>query len=198
MNWKPDGAGIRPSLILASGSPRRRELLDLLGWDYTVLKLDVDETASGTPHQMVDMLCERKARAACAAVSEGLVLAADTLVALGDEALGKPENAEDARRMLRLLSGKDHRVLTGVCMMDARSGRMEKRVDCTRVRFKALTDEEIEAYIGSGEPMDKAGAYAIQGGAGAFVAEIEGSYENVIGLPLQLLPAMRQQLVGKK
>lgn len=185
-------------IILASGSPRRRELLEQMGQTFRVIAPDVDETVSGTPAEMTDALSERKARAVCAGLTEGVVLAADTLVAVDGEALGKPADHADALRMLKLLSGRAHEVITGVCLIDAASGRMCKRVERTKVHFKELSESQMRDYVQSGEPMDKAGAYGIQGGAGAFVERIEGSYENVMGLPVQALAPMLSELTGSE
>lgn len=196
MSSKPIGPAERPTIILASGSPRRHELLARLGWAFEAHAPNVDEHVAGTPREMVDQLSERKARAAAADFSSGIVLGADTLVAVRGEALGKPRDEADARRMLGMLSGRKHEVLTGVCMLDIASGRMVKRVECTQVRFAELTERDIDEYVATGEPMGKAGAYAIQGDAGAFVTEINGSFENVMGLPVEVLELMLRQLGG--
>lgn len=190
MNAKPERGPARQSIILASGSPRRRELLARLGWTFSVLAPDVDEDVQGAPEAIVDALSERKARAAAAGIDGGVVLAADTLVALDGRALGKPRDEAEARRMLRALSGRAHEVLTGVCLMDAGSGRLQKRVERSRVAFRPLTDAEIDAYVATGEPMDKAGAYGVQGGARPFVERVDGSFENVMGLPIEVLEEM--------
>ena len=171
-------------LILASGSPRRRELLARMGYRFEILVPDVDEHVEGPAREVVGILSLRKARAAAAQLSDGIVIASDTLVSLNGEALGKPADAQDARRMLLELSGNTHEVFTGVALIDAASGRTLSRVVRTGVRFRDLSDEEICAYIRTGEPMDKAGAYAIQGGAHGFVEGFDGSYENVIGFPV--------------
>lgn len=177
-------------VILASGSPRRRELLGDMGIEFEIDAPDVDETVAGAPDEMVRVLAERKARAVAAKRSEGLVVAADTLVALDGRALGKPANDEEAKEMLSSLSGRTHDVFTGVCVMDAASGRCMVEADRTGVCFREVSNEEIESYVATGEPRDKAGAYAIQGGAGAFVSGYEGSRTNVIGLPVELLDKM--------
>jgi len=171
-------------LILASGSPRRRELLASMGYTFEILVPDVDEHVSGPARDVVAILSERKAQAAAAQLNDGIVIASDTLVSLNGEVLGKPEDEEDAFRMLRTLSGNTHEVFTGVTIMNAASGKIKTRAVRTGVRFRHLSDEEIQAYIATGEPMDKAGAYGIQGGAGVFVEGLEGSYENVIGFPV--------------
>lgn len=181
-------------VVLASGSPRRRELLGEMGIEFEIDIPDVDENVEGQPHQMVKLLAERKARAVAEKRRDGLIVAADTLVALDGRALGKPADDEEAKEMLRSLSGRTHDVFTGVCVMDAASGRYMVEADRTGVCFRAVSESEIEAYVASGEPRDKAGAYAIQGGAGAFVAGYEGSRTNVIGLPVELLDKMLREM----
>ena len=171
-------------LILASGSPRRRELLAKMGYEFEICAPDVDEHVSGHASDIVYTLAQRKAKAAAAHYADGVIIASDTLVSLDGVPLGKPEDAADAHRMLAALSGREHEVFTGVCVLDAASGRAETRSVRTGVTFRDLTDAEIDAYIATGEPMDKAGAYAIQGGAGAFVSRLDGELENVIGFPV--------------
>ncbi len=185
-------------VILASGSPRRRELLTKMGISFEIDVSNADETASGSPSDMVAALAERKAREVAGRRQEGLIIAADTLVALDGRALGKPADDADARRMLFSLSGRTHDVYTGVCVLDARTGRMQVSVERTGVRFRPLNDEEIDQYIATGEPRDKAGAYAIQGGAARFVEEYEGSYSNVIGLPVELLEQMLRDMAREE
>ena len=177
-------------VILASGSPRRRDLLGEMGIEFEIDVPDVDETVEGAPGEMVKTLAERKARAVAEKRREGLIVAADTLVALDGRALGKPADDEEAKEMLRSLSGRTHDILTGVCVMDAASGKCMVEADRTGVCFRVISEEEIEAYVATGEPRDKAGAYAIQGGAGVFVAKYEGSWTNGIGLPMELLDKM--------
>lgn len=171
-------------LILASGSPRRRELLAKMGYDFEICVPDVDEHVSGHARDIVAILSQRKARAAAAHYTEGTVIASDTLVSYQGTPLGKPENETDAARMLKMLSGNTHEVFTGVTLLDAASGRRMTRVVRTGVTFRSLSDAEIAAYIATGEPMDKAGAYGIQGGAGRFVVKLDGSFENVMGFPV--------------
>ena len=175
-----------PRLILASGSPRRRELLAQMGYSFEICSPDVDERVPGPAREVVRVLAQRKARAAAEGRASGVVIASDTLVSLDGAPLGKPSDAADARRMLRALSGREHDVFTGVCAIDCMSGREETRVARTGVRFRALTDREIDDYVATGEPMDKAGAYAVQGGAGAFVESLDGSFENVMGFPVDV------------
>ena len=173
-------------LVLASQSPRRREILLQAGIPFTVRVTDVDESvlAGETAAAYVQRLAEAKARAVEAVAGE-TVLGADTTVVIDGEILAKPEDAGDARRMLRLLSGRRHEVLTGICL---RRGA-EAIHDCasTAVVFAALSEREIAEYVASGEPMDKAGGYAIQGLASKFVEGIEGDYFNVMGLPVALV-----------
>jgi len=176
-------------LVLASRSPRRSELLRAAGVEFTVRVLDVDESVEPgeSPIAYVKRLAEAKA---CAVdMHDGdVVLAADTTVALQNEILGKPLDDEDARRMLRKLSGQMHEVHTGVCIRN--SQEMRSAVATTRVWFSSLTSGEIDAYVASGEPSDKAGAYAIQGLASKFIPRIDGSYSNVVGLPVDLVYRM--------
>ena len=184
-------------LILASGSPRRRELLSAMGYEFEILVPDVDEHVSGHARDVVGILSRRKAEAAAAQLENGIVIASDTLVSLDGAALGKPEDEEDAFRMLRALSGNTHEVFTGVTIVDAECGSLETRVVRTGVCFRTLSDAEIRSYIATGEPMDKAGAYGIQGGAGAFVEKLEGSYENVIGFPVDEIREMLDRFATK-
>ena len=169
-----------PDLILASASPRRAELLRLAGFTFDVLVADVDETVhpGESPEASVRRVAERKAEAVRPRAGKRPVLAADTAVVVDDLILGKPADAADATRMLRLLSGRTHVVMTGVCV----DGVSE--VESTEVEFSRLTDDEIAWYVASGEPMGKAGAYAIQGLASRFITRIHGSYSNVVGLPI--------------
>ena len=180
-------------LILASGSPRRRELLDLMGLTYTVETPDVDESFSGRPSETVMEISRRKAAAVAARHSDSIIIAADTLV-FADGALGKPHTPERAKEMLRSLAGNWHHVYTGITVINTRSGRILRNVDKTRVHLVPMT--EIDAYVATGEPLDKAGAYAIQGMGGMFVDRIDGSYSNVVGLPMSMLRIMLAQVGG--
>lgn len=185
-------------LILASGSPRRKELLSNMGLEYTVDVSDVDEHTTGAPDQMVIELSGRKARAVAQRHSHAYVLAADTLVYGNGSILGKPDSPEHAAGMLRALSGAWHEVYTGLTLIDTETGLTLQQSDCTRVHFVPLTDEEIEAYVATKEPLDKAGAYGIQGIAGMFIDRIEGSYSNVVGLPMALLRRMLKDMNSAK
>ncbi len=174
------------NLVLASRSPRRAELLQAGGFAFTVRAADIDETPlpGEFARDYVLRIAGEKARAVAAAASES-VLAADTSVVLGSEIMGKPKDAADARRMLRALSGRMHEVVTGICLK--RGDRVVRDVASTSVWFAPLSMEEIESYVASGEPMDKAGAYGIQGLASRFIERIDGSYTNVVGLPVALV-----------
>lgn len=180
-----DDLADKMELILASASPRRKELLALTGLPFTVDAPQVDEHCTLPAREAVAEISLRKAQAGALRHQGAVILAADTLVAVDGVPLGKPRDKDDALRMLRLLSGRWHEVFTGVCAVDA-SGEVHSGVDATSVRFSPMTDEEIRAYLSTGEPMDKAGAYAIQGVAGLWIEEIRGSASNVIGLPLAL------------
>ena len=174
-----------PKLILASGSPRRRELMTLTGIPFAVDVPEVNEDCDLPAREAVAELCCRKARAAAAMHPGEVVLAADTLVSVDNLPLGKPHDEEDAFRMLKSLSGRWHQVYTGVACVD-KQGNLHVDVDGTDVRFGEMTDAEIRRYIATGEPMDKAGAYALQGIAGLWIEEIRGSHSGVIGLPMAL------------
>ena len=182
-------------LILASGSPRRRELLDLMGLTYTVETPDVDESFSGRPSETVMEISRRKAAAVAARHSDSIIIAADTLV-FADGALGKPHTPERAKEMLRSLAGNWHHVYTGITVINTRSGRILRNVDKTRVHLVPMTEQEIDAYVATGEPLDKVGAYGIQGMGGMFVDRIDGSYSNVVGLPMSMLRTMLAQASG--
>ena len=174
-------------IILASQSPRRRELLSLYGIPFVVDPSQADEDhVTGTGAERVKALAKVKCDEVAQRYPGRMVLAADTLVCVDGDILGKPKDEADAERMLHLLSGRAHEVHTGVCLR-LEDGRELLGVDTAKVYFMPLSDENIRRYIATGEPMDKAGAYAIQGMAGVFISHIEGSPSNVIGLPLGLL-----------
>ena len=179
---------LREKLVLASSSPRRTEILERAGWPHEVIVAGIDETLllHEDAATYVQRLAKSKAETVASRLDHGLVLGADTTVVVGDEILGQPVDAGDARRMLELLNAKWHEVLTGVAVV--RVGA-ESRVayETTRVRFAEMSDAEIDWYIASGEPFGKAGAYAIQGKASLFIEEIEGDYFNIMGLPIRLV-----------
>lgn len=173
-------------LILASASPRRHELLLAAGLDHIVRPADIPEEhlPGEPPVDFARRMAEEKASALAVGAGD-VVLGADTVVWLGRGVLGKPTSDEDASRMLRMLSGRDHYVCTGICLLS--EGRRIVDASTTRVSFARLTEDEISAYVKSGEPQDKAGAYGIQGRAARFIDSIEGNYQNVVGLPVALV-----------
>ncbi|HEY9500785.1 MAG TPA: Maf family protein [Pyrinomonadaceae bacterium] len=183
-------------VVLASGSPRRREIMTAVGWPFEVRTPDVDESVrpGEDPVDYVQRLAQAKALAVTEQIETGLVLAADTTVVIDREILGKPEDDEDAKRMLRLLRGKWHEVLTGVSLVRV-NGPTVSSFERTRVRFAAMTKQEIDWYVSLGEPLGKAGAYGIQGPAALFIEEIEGDYLNIVGLPIRLVYELWQKLL---
>ena len=181
-------------LILASASPRRKELLSLMHIDFAVCAVDVDEHTDAAAQDAVMLLAQRKARAAAKLNPGKTILGADTLVACAGQTLGKPRDEADALRMLRLLSGNTNTVYTGVCVIDGKTDAMDVRCDCATVQFVPVDDAAALRYIASGEPMDKAGAYGVQGMGGMFVSSITGSPSNVIGLPMHLVREMLIQI----
>ena len=192
-------------MILASQSPRRKDLLSGAGFDLEIVPADIDETRlpGEKPVDLVLRLAEQKAEAVRSGLdhvpSDRMLVAADTIVWMNDEALGKPSDAANAAAMLRELSGRTHHVSTGVCAMllssNGACARSASFVDTTDVTFYELTDEEIDAYVATGEPLDKAGAYGIQGFGGLLVERFEGDYTNVVGLPLARLVRALSELV---
>lgn len=181
-------------IILASGSPRRRELLSLLGLPFEVISSDADESTPPefTPEMIVRSLALRKAEAAVPAAGKrnAVIVGSDTIVVLDDKVLGKPVDEQDSRVMLGLLQGKTHQVYTGVACIGLPEGKILVEHRVTSVTMRTLSEEEISAYIATGEPADKAGSYAIQGLGATLVEKIEGCYFNVVGLPLSLLERM--------
>jgi len=184
-------------LILASSSPRRAEILNSVGWPFEVAVAGIDESRleGEDPVTYVQRLARSKAETVAAQVERGLVLGADTTVVVGDELLGQPGDEDDAQRMLKLLSGKWHEVLTGVALVVAED-RARTLVDFekTRVRFAELSATEIDWYLSTGEAMGKAGAYGIQGTAGIFIEEIQGDYFNIVGLPIRLVYKLAKRI----
>lgn len=194
----------RPKLILASNSPRRAEILRNGGFEFEVRAADVDERL--LPHESarahVLRLAQAKTRSAASRLKDGppnaIVIGADTVVVARGKILGKPRDANDARRMLRLLSGRVHRVLTGVSVLRIPDRKELHRIETTRVHFVKLSRQDIDDYIATGEPFDKAGAYGIQGIGGQFIDRIEGCYFNVVGLPLSRVSSMLGELARRK
>ena len=189
-------ARVPPSvLVLASASPRRAELLRAAGIPFEVAVADVDETprAGEAPDAYVQRLAADKAMRVAAVHPGRLVLGADTTVVVDGDVLGKPGTPAEAGHMLARLSGRTHVVLTGVCLVDTH-GRTQSDVVTTTVVFRSLSQAEIDEYVASGEPMDKAGAYAIQGSARQFITTIDGDHDNVVGLPLAIVRRLLQRL----
>jgi len=177
------------TIILASASPNRRKIFERLGIPFTVEESGYEEdmTLGLAPRELVQHLALGKAQAVAARHPDALVIGADTVVVLDGKVFGKPDTPESAREMLRKLSGTMHVILTGLALVDAASGTHSTRVEETRVTFRALSDEEITAYIESGESFGRSGAYAIQGGGMRFVEKIEGDIDNAAGLPLAVV-----------
>jgi septum formation protein len=181
------------SIMLASASPRRQELLKDAGIEFVVKPANIPEVrnANELPQAFAERMAAEKARAVWDGAENGHVLGADTIVVVDELVLGKPENPEDAARMLRQLSGHKHKVITGVSLIG--NDFEDVRSETTTVHFSALSDADICDYIASGEPMDKAGAYAIQGAASCWVIKVEGDYSNVVGLPIALVLRMLRE-----
>jgi len=179
---------LREKLVLASGSPRRAEILERAGWPHEVIVAGIDETLlpGEEAAAYVQRLARSKAEKVASGLEHGLVLGADTTVVVADQILGQPVDAADARRMLDLLNAKWHEVLTGVALVRV-GGETGVAYETTRVRFAEMSDEEIDWYLSTGEPFGKAGAYGIQGKASLFIEEIQGDYFNIMGLPIRLV-----------
>jgi septum formation protein len=188
---------LKEKLILASKSARRAEILRAVDWPFQAIAANIDETRGDSEDALtyVKRLAREKAETVAAKISAGLVLGADTVVVVDNEILGQPRDDRDAQRMLRLLSGKWHQVLTGVALMRV-GNQFESLIDheTTRVRFGEMSAEEIDWYVSTGEPRDKAGAYAIQGRAALFIEEVEGDYFNIVGLPIRLVYELMRKL----
>ncbi|MGB9812542.1 MAG: Maf family protein [Thermovenabulum sp.] len=176
-------------LVLASSSPRRIELLKQIGLTFEVVPADIEEEIFKdlTPKELVERLAKEKVLNASLKVKNSIVVGADTVVVLEDKILGKPKSKEEALNMLLLLSGKWHKVFSGIAVMDSDSKKLFSDVEETKVKFRRISTEEAMKYVETGEPMDKAGAYAIQGKGAVFIEKIEGCYYNVVGLPIYRL-----------
>ena len=187
------------ALVLASASPRRRELLQNAGIPFVIHPSKIPELPrkGETPQACAERLAREKALNVFRQRPQDFVLGADTIVIVDGQILGKPRDAGDAARMLRLLSGRTHQVTTGVCLVGpdrkGRSSLQETRSETTRVTMSKLMDDDIESYVATGEPLDKAGAYAIQGIASRWISRIEGDYFNVVGLPVSLVYRMLRE-----
>jgi len=191
---------LEEKLVLASKSPRRAEILRAVGWAFEAIAAGIDETryASEDPVSYVKRLARSKAETVALKTPAGVVLGAATVVVIDNQILGQPQDDEDARRMLRLLSGKWHEVLTGVALVRARDlAQGSVGHETTRVRFCEMSQDEIDWYVSSGEPQGKAGAYAIQGRGALFIEEIQGDYFNVVGLPVRLIYELSRKIMIK-
>ena len=176
-----------PPLVLASGSPRRSEILTSVGWQFTKIVPNIDESEreGERPEDYVQRLAKEKADAVSHRYPGSIVLAADTTVVIDNQIIGKPFDLDDARRMIRMLSGRWHDVLTGVAI--SRDGQIDVDMERTGVKFAKMDDREVEFLARMGDPLDKAGAYAVQAQAALFIEQIKGDYWNVVGLPINLV-----------
>lgn len=186
------------ALILASGSPRRKQLLEMLRVSFDILVTDADEATEGIPEPsaIVETLARRKATAAAAILTNphAVIVAADTLVAIDNDVLGKPTDELNALNMLRQLQGRVHEVYSGICAFDTSTGQMRSKSVCTKVHMRSKDDAFLAWYVATGEPMDKAGSYGIQGRGSLLVDRIEGDFYNVVGLPIAHLESMLSEL----
>mgnify|MGYP006282256697 CR=1 FL=1 len=179
----------KAKLVLASSSPRREEILNQLKLKFTIVPGKIDESNfnSSSPEELVKTLAVEKARSVSGLVEDALIIAADTIVVYEDQILGKPADQSEAKEQLKLLSGREHNVITGIAVLDSETDEVLVDRNITRVKMLNFNEEKIDKYISTGEPMDKAGSYGIQGLGGLFVEEIEGSYYSVVGLPIHQL-----------
>lgn len=188
-----------PKIILASGSPRRAEILTAVGWEFfkDVANIDETELPDETPENYVQRLAPEKAVAVAERHETGIVLGADTTVVIDNQIIGKPVDLDDARRMLKMLSGNWHEVLTGVALVQVQSQKIVVGLEKTSVKFATMSDDEINFLVEKGSPLDKAGAYAVQAQAALFIEKIEGDYWNVVGLPINLVYRLIKSFVSK-
>ena len=181
---------LKKRIVLASSSPRRVSLLKSLGYKFSTVPHEIEEENfynSDSPVEFVQKVAFLKANNIAKRVDNALIIGADTIVFQKKRILGKPKDVQDAKRMLSMLSDSEHEVISGVCVMDVPSKEKLLRFDRTRIKMRIISEEEIDIYISSGEPLDKAGSYAIQGEGSKFVEKIEGSYSNAMGLPLEIV-----------
>ena len=185
-------------LILASNSPRRIVLLKSLGYHFDIVPHDIEECILGDvlPMELVQNLAFLKATDVARRVSNAIIISADTVIVHKNNILGKPKDVSDAKRILSILSDSEHDIISGVCVMEMPSRKKMLRIERTHIRMKNIKDEEIDRYILTGEPMDKAGAYAIQGEGRKFIEKIDGSFSNAVGLPLELLQEMLKHFMS--
>jgi septum formation protein len=190
--WDRSGINVLPKIVLGSGSPRRAEILRIVSWPFEMVTPDIDETrqANEDASTYVRRLARSKAEAVAQRAPGSLIVAADTTVVIDEHILEKPLDQDDARHMLRQLSGRWHQVITGVALIDSVTAESTVTSEITEVKFASMSQDEIDWYVSSSEPMDKAGAYAIQGLGARFIEGIRGDYFNVMGLPVRLLYRM--------
>ncbi|MDW7987756.1 MAG: Maf family protein [candidate division WOR-3 bacterium] len=181
-------------IILASSSPRRKRLLAMLGVKFSVLAPNIKEdTLHLSPERLATTLAEKKVYSVAGKIKNGIIIGVDTIVAINNKILGKPQSKKDARKMLKLLSNKTHRVISGLVILALPENKVLKTHEITKVTFRKLSSQEIENYLKTNEPYDKAGAYGIQGIGGQFVKQIDGCYYNVVGLPItKLIRALKK------
>lgn len=183
--------------VLASNSPRRIDLLKILGYHFDIIPHSIEEClpADVLPSELVQNLAFLKANDVAGRVENAIIISADTIVVHNKSILGKPRDSYDARRILSLLSNSEHDIISGVCIIDVPSKKKLLRIDRTHIKMRYIGEEEIEMYVRSGEPMDKAGAYAVQGEGKKFIEKIEGSYSNAVGLPLETVQEMLNNFI---
>ncbi|MBI5874640.1 MAG: septum formation protein Maf [Deltaproteobacteria bacterium] len=188
----------KPNITLASSSPRRKALLEEIGLKFDIYPADINEDIrqGESPLEHTLRLAEEKAKAAAKKVKSGWIIGADTIVFIDNRILGKPSDINEAREMLNLLSGRCHKVVTAFCLLSASTGEIVKKAVESSVKIKNLTDKEIEDYLKTGESLDKAGAYAVQGIGSFMIENIEGSYTNVVGLPMEELKDALKETVN--
>lgn len=189
---------LKKRLILASNSPRRAALLNSLGYRFDIIPPEIEEPINNDilPVDLVQSLALLKAMDVAKRVDNAIIIAADTLIAHGKRIWGKPRDLQDAGRMLSLLSNSEHNIISGICILDKPSEKKILRFGSTYIKMRSITKEEIDEYVKTGEPLDKAGAYAIQGEGRKFVERIEGSYSNAVGLPLEIIQELFNNFIN--
>ncbi|MCF6158099.1 MAG: septum formation protein Maf [wastewater metagenome] len=183
---------LKKRIVLASNSPRRIALLKSLGYSFDIIPHRIEESIFHDilPTDLAQHLAFIKARDVSKRVDNAIIIAADTLIVYGNGILGKPKDTRDAKWMLSILQGSGHEIISGVCILEVPSGKKMLRFGRTHIKIKGITEKEIDEYVRTGEPLDKAGAYAVQGEGRKFVEKIEGSYSNAVGLPLEIVKKM--------
>lgn len=184
--------------VLASNSPRRIDLLRSLGYEFDIIPHEIEEDVCGDilPSELVQNLAFLKANDVAKRVEDAIIIAADTVVSCKKTILGKPKDIHDAKRMLSMLSDSEHDIISGICMINMPLKKKLLRIERTYIKIRHIPEEEIDAYIKTGEPLDKAGAYAIQGEGKKFIEKIDGSYTNAVGLPLEIIREMLNNIIN--